>query len=66
VRVERAQPADDNNVLFDLDGNLALGVAFTSLGSTSSAPSTSRWLRWTVRDVYVFSTGCVCFKVQVQ
>ena len=38
---------------------------FTSLPGTGSPLSNSRWLRWTIRDVYINSTGCVCFKVSV-
>jgi len=38
---------------------------FATVNPGSSAGSTSRWLRWTVRDAYVNSTGCVCFKVVV-
>ena len=38
---------------------------FTSIPGTSSPLSNTRWLRWTIRDVYVRSTGCVCFKVSV-
>jgi len=38
---------------------------FTSLPGTSSPLSNTRWLRWTIQDVYVNSTGCVCFKVSV-
>jgi len=38
---------------------------FTSLPGTSSPLANSRWLRWTIRDVYANSSGCVCFKVSV-
>jgi len=38
---------------------------FTSVPGTSSPLSNTRWLRWTIRDVYVNSTGCVCYKVSV-
>jgi len=38
---------------------------FTSVPGTGSPLSNTRWLRWTVRDAYVNSTGCVCFKVSV-
>jgi len=38
---------------------------FTSVPGTSSPLSNTRWLRWAIRDVYVNSTGCVCFKVSV-
>ena len=40
-------------------------ATFTSVPGTSSPLSNTRWLRWTIRDVYVNSTGCVCFKVSV-
>jgi uncharacterized repeat protein (TIGR01451 family) len=29
-------------------------------------PATAMWLRWTVHNVNVASTGCVCFRVKVQ
>ena len=38
---------------------------FTSVPGTGSPLANSRWLRWTIRDVYVRSTGCVCFRVSV-
>ena len=38
---------------------------FATVNPGSAAASTTRWLRWTIRDVYVNSTGCVCFKVVV-
>jgi len=38
---------------------------FTSVPGTGSPMANTRWLRWTIRDVYVNSTGCVCFKVSV-
>jgi len=38
---------------------------FTSVPGTSSPLSNTRWLRWTIRDAYVNSSGCVCFKVSV-
>jgi len=38
---------------------------FTSLPGTGSPLANTRWLRWTIRDVYVNSSGCVCFKVSV-
>jgi len=38
---------------------------FTSVPGTGSPLGNTRWLRWTIRDVYVNSTGCVCFKVSV-
>jgi len=38
---------------------------FTSVPGTSSPLANTRWLRWTVRDAYVNSSGCVCFKVSV-
>jgi len=38
---------------------------FTSVPGTGSPLGNSRWLRWTIRDAYVNSTGCVCFKVSV-
>ena len=38
---------------------------FATVNPGSLAGGTTRWLRWTVRDVYVNSTGCVCFKVVV-
>jgi len=38
---------------------------FATVNPGSTAGGTTRWLRWTVRDVYVNSTGCVCFKVSV-
>jgi len=38
---------------------------FTSVPGTGSPLSNSRWLRWTIRDVYVKSSGCVCYKVSV-
>ena len=41
-------------------------AAFTTIATGTSGSNTARWLRWTVRDVYVNSTGCVCFKVLVQ
>jgi len=40
-------------------------ATFTSVPGTSSPLNNTRWLRWTIRDVYVNSTGCVCFKVSV-
>jgi len=40
-------------------------TAFIYVAPAASPPNTSRWLRWTVRDVYVNSTGCACFKVKV-
>jgi len=41
-------------------------ASFTTIAAGTSGSNTARWLRWTVRDVYVNSTGCVCFKVVVQ
>ena len=38
---------------------------FATVNPGSMAGSTTRWLRWTVRDVYVNSSGCVCYKVVV-
>ena len=38
---------------------------FATVNAGSTAASTTRWLRWTIRDAYVNSTGCVCFKVVV-
>jgi len=38
---------------------------FTSLPGTGSPLANTRWLRWTIRDAYVNSTGCVCFRVSV-
>ena len=38
---------------------------FTSVPGTGSPLGNSRWLRWTIKDVYVNSTGCICFKVSV-
>jgi len=38
---------------------------FTSVPGTGSPLSNTRWLRWTIRDAYVNSSGCVCFKVSV-
>jgi len=38
---------------------------FSTVNPGSTAGATTRWLRWTVRDVYVNSSGCVCFKVVV-
>jgi len=38
---------------------------FTSVPGTGSPLSNSRWLRWTIRDVYVNSSGCVCYRVSV-
>ena len=38
---------------------------FTSVPGTSSPLSNTRWLRWTIRDVYMNSSGCVCYKVKV-
>jgi uncharacterized repeat protein (TIGR01451 family) len=40
-------------------------AAFTTQAPAGTAPGTARWLRWTIRDVYVYSSGCVCYKVQV-
>jgi len=40
-------------------------ATFTSVPGTGSPLSNSRWLRWTVRDAYVGSSGCVCYKVSV-
>ncbi len=41
-------------------------ATFNTLTSpTQTAPASTRWLRWTVRDVYVGSTGCVCFRARV-
>jgi len=37
----------------------------TFLPGTSVVPKTARWLRWTVKDAGILSTGCVCFKVSV-
>ena len=58
---------------FDASASLAASASTTTTPPTnfatvnpgSTAGSTTRWLRWTVRDVYVNSTGCVCFKVIV-
>jgi len=30
-----------------------------------SPPATARWLRWTLDQVGVNSTGCVCYRVKV-
>ena len=38
---------------------------FTSLLPISTAPTNTRWLRWTIKDAYVHSSGCMCFKVVV-
>jgi len=38
---------------------------FTSVPGTGSPLGNTRWLRWAVRDVYVNSSGCVCFRVSV-
>ena len=38
---------------------------FTSVPGTGSPLANTRWLRWTIRDAYVNSSGCVCFKVSV-
>ena len=38
---------------------------FATVNAGSTPGGTTRWLRWTVRDVYVNSTGCACFKVVV-
>jgi len=38
---------------------------FTSVPGTGSPLANTRWLRWTVRDIYVRSSGCVCYKVSV-
>ena len=38
---------------------------FTSVPGTSSPLANTRWLRWTIRDAYVNSSGCVCYKVSV-
>jgi len=38
---------------------------FTSVPGTGSPLGNTRWLRWTIRNAYVNSTGCVCFKVSV-
>jgi len=38
---------------------------FTSVPGTGSPLGNTRWLRWTIRDAYVNSTGCVCFRVSV-
>jgi len=38
---------------------------FTSIPGTGSPLGNTRWLRWTIRDAYVNSSGCVCFKVSV-
>jgi uncharacterized repeat protein (TIGR01451 family) len=43
----------------------APNTAFVYVAPATSPAATTRWLRWTVRDVYVNSTGCVCFKVIV-
>jgi uncharacterized repeat protein (TIGR01451 family) len=40
-------------------------AVFTTLAPAGLAPGTTRWLRWTVRDVYVNSSGCLCYKVSV-
>ena len=40
-------------------------ATFTTLASGSMAAANTRWLRWTIRDVYVYSSGCVCFKINV-
>jgi len=40
-------------------------ATFTSVPGTSSPLANTRWLRWTIRDVYANSSGCVCFKVSV-
>lgn len=28
-------------------------------------PSTAQWLRWTIKDVFVRSSGCVCYRVRI-
>jgi len=38
---------------------------FTSVPGTGSPLNNTRWLRWTIRDAYVNSSGCVCYKVSV-
>jgi uncharacterized repeat protein (TIGR01451 family) len=43
----------------------APNTAFVYVAPATSPALTTRWLRWTIRDVYVNSTGCVCFKVVV-
>jgi uncharacterized repeat protein (TIGR01451 family) len=40
-------------------------TAFVYVAPATSPAASTRWLRWTIRDVYVNSTGCVCFKVIV-
>jgi uncharacterized repeat protein (TIGR01451 family) len=34
--------------------------------TTGNPVAGTRWLRWTVKHVYIESTGCVCFNVSVQ
>jgi uncharacterized repeat protein (TIGR01451 family) len=68
------------NAICGQDGPYNASVSMAASSSTSTTPpntafvyvapattpaATTRWLRWTVRDVYVNSTGCVCFKVVV-
>jgi len=58
---------------FDASVSLAASASTTTTPPTNFATvnpgsmpgGTTRWLRWTVRDVYVNSSGCVCFKVVV-
>ncbi len=41
------------------------GTFNTLTSPTQTAPANTRWLRWTIRDIYVFSTGCACFRAKV-
>jgi len=60
-------------------GGVTVDVAYSSSTSATApgpasfvtvaagpVPAGAMWLRWTVKNVYVKSTGCVCFRVGVQ
>jgi uncharacterized repeat protein (TIGR01451 family) len=59
-------PAAPNIVMaYSIATSTTPPATFTTIAPTGTAPGTTRWLRWTVRDVYVGSSGCVCYKVEV-
>jgi len=54
------------DVAYSANPSVTAPSDFTTLAPASGVPAMDvRWLRWTVRDVGVNSSGCVCFKVSV-
>ena len=58
-------PAVNFSVAASTSTTTAPPTNFATVNAGSSPASTTRWLRWTIRDVYVNTSGCACFKVVV-